>query len=555
MTFSRRWTDESGVALITALLAVMLMSAMMVGLFAALATDQRSHALDRDQTQAYAAAQAGLEKITSSLASLFITDYSPSAAEITAITSTPPVLTGFTYTAPGGTAGSGYAVSYPTDSHGNPLASNEAITTGPFTGFQGLITDYTATITAVSSGGAEVRLRRSIQTVAIPIFQFGIFSDSDLSIFAGDNFSFGGRVHTNGSLFVCEQSGSNTMTFTDRITVVNAVVRNYFSNGLNNATSTPGCTANVLVPTSSSTNRDLQQSPNEGSITGMPPVPWTAAAAALVAVPTWPALSTGTYKSYITTALTGAKILNLPLTSEGAMPVDLIRRPCIDLTAAPCAPSIVVPAGYTLNENTTAPLIFNQRYYSQASLRILLSDRASDITSLPTVTATAPVPLDGTATAAQYNVGAAAGAGIVPPIAKSIGPLSAPFTKSSSCCTSTTIKMAAAISGEYALPSVAGNLTIGGVNASCTIKTATTFAGCTIASSPASGSVVSAILPTGITVTGVTTGAISGASPSKIVTPAAPPTAGASGIAGFTTAPFTREHILHRRQHIHLHRL
>ena len=56
-----------------------------------------------------------------------------------------------------------------------------------------------------------------------------------------------------------------------------------------------------------------------------------------------------------------------------------------------------------------------------ASLRILLSDRAADITSLPTVTATAPVLLDG-----NWLTAAPAGYGPVdathPPIARSIGP-------------------------------------------------------------------------------------------------------------------------------------
>ena len=90
MRLARRTADESGVALITARLAVMLMSALMVGMFAALATDQRSHAVDRDQTQAYAAAHAGLEKLTSDLAGLFNSDVSPSVAQINALTANPP---------------------------------------------------------------------------------------------------------------------------------------------------------------------------------------------------------------------------------------------------------------------------------------------------------------------------------------------------------------------------------------------------------------------------------------------------------------------------------
>src|SRR3954467_7674294 len=117
-----RSADESGVALITALLALMLMSAMIVGMFAALNADQRSHMLDRDQTQAYAAAHAGLEKLTSGMASLFATDWSPSAAQITTLTGTPPVLPGFAFTAPGGAAGSGYTITYTADATGNPAS-------------------------------------------------------------------------------------------------------------------------------------------------------------------------------------------------------------------------------------------------------------------------------------------------------------------------------------------------------------------------------------------------------------------------------------------------
>ena len=91
------------------------------------------------------------------------------------------------------------------------------------------------TVTARSTGGgSEVRLRRGLQTVAVPVFQFGIFSESDLSIFSGGGFNFGGRVHTNGSLFVAAQtSGATNITFNDRITAVNEVIRNFLSNGLN----------------------------------------------------------------------------------------------------------------------------------------------------------------------------------------------------------------------------------------------------------------------------------------------------------------------------------
>ena len=47
----------------------------------------------------------------------------------------------------------------------------------------------------------------------------------------GPNFDFGGRVHTNESLFLASGSGS-TLTFRDKITAFTRVVRNTLSNGV-----------------------------------------------------------------------------------------------------------------------------------------------------------------------------------------------------------------------------------------------------------------------------------------------------------------------------------
>src|SRR5438128_12616638 len=89
--------DDSGIALILTLMVLMLMAALMAGFFAAVNADTRSNALDRDQTRAYAAAHAGLEKLTSDLAALFNADVSPSVSQINALTANPPVIPGFEF--------------------------------------------------------------------------------------------------------------------------------------------------------------------------------------------------------------------------------------------------------------------------------------------------------------------------------------------------------------------------------------------------------------------------------------------------------------------------
>src|SRR2546423_8480346 len=107
--FSSR-DNQSGMALIVTLMVLLLSSALMVSFFAAITADQRASGIDRDQTQAYAAAHAGLEKLTTDLAALFDTDFSPSKAQIDALLTSQPSIPRFNYVAPGGAVGSGYTI-------------------------------------------------------------------------------------------------------------------------------------------------------------------------------------------------------------------------------------------------------------------------------------------------------------------------------------------------------------------------------------------------------------------------------------------------------------
>jgi hypothetical protein len=99
--------------------------------------------------------------------------------------------------------------------------------------------------------------------------------------------------------------------------------------------------------------------------------------------PTWTSVSTGTYSNRIRDGSTGARRLDLPLVSNGAVPIDIIRRP-----------SLATP---------DAEVVLDQRYFSMASVRILLSDRPEDITGLQTVTNTPPIDLARLARDAAYR--------------------------------------------------------------------------------------------------------------------------------------------------------
>jgi len=224
----------------------------------------------------------------------------------------------------------------------------------------GMITPYTMTVTAHTVTDSEVRMRRTLQTVGVPVFQFGVFSDSDLTFSAGPSFNFGGRVHTNANLFLAEGTG-DVLTLSDRVTAVGEVVRKFLINGAPTSTSYQGV---VNVRTAPGAYRALAM--NEGSVT---------ADVGSAENPKWTDLSISTYNGNIRNGRTGARPLELPLVKSGATPVELIRRP-------------------PPNEPLTNPDVFSQRFFGMASLRILLSDDPAQLTSLPTTTGEPPVPLD-----------------------------------------------------------------------------------------------------------------------------------------------------------------
>lgn len=355
---------EAGVALAGAMLVTLLMAAVLVSVVSVVSTDTRARALDGARTQSFYAAQAGLEKLTADLGNLFTANVAPTGAAINALTVTAPALTDVSFLQPDGT--SGYKVTFPADGAGNPTSSAQTVQAGPFQGLIGLSTQYQMDVTARLGDGSETNLTRTLQTVSIPVFQFGIFSENDLSFFAGPVFNFGGRVHTNSNLFLA--SGA-TLTMSDKVTAVGEVVRTNLSNGW--ATST-NYTGNVRAITAPNAFRDLAT--NEGSLVG------TVGSARND--PKWTNLSTGTYNHNLMNGRTGARRLDLPFVSFGATTIDLIRRP---------------PA----NEDVTNPQVLSQRFFSEASVRILLSDTAADITGLPGVTALAPIQL-GAAPPAGY---------------------------------------------------------------------------------------------------------------------------------------------------------
>ena len=163
-----------------------------------------------------------------------------------------------------------------------------------------------------------------------------------------------------------------------------------------------------------------------------------------------------------------------------------------------------------------AVVVFGQRYFSMASLRIMLSDRPTDITSLATVTGTAPVLLDGdwkaapptgtdrsTALARRSRVRWAE-----PTIPSRPAPALVTSSPYGQVRVSSASLTAGALDPKFLAPATMSiTSTLGTVSVTnCTTRTATTFSGCTVGGvGAAANGTLSAVLPSGLTVSATLT--------------------------------------------------
>ena len=219
--------QEAGIALLTTLLLLFLMSSLLVGFSVLLYSNQKLSGSNDQQVRSFYAAEAGMEQLTAGLGNLFDLTYSPSIGQINALETAPPSLTGITFTKGDGTAG--YLITpQAVDANGNPAPTITTINSGTYQGMTAMATNYTLMVNARATSGQEVTLKRTTQTVGIPMFQFGIWSDSDLDFFPGPTFNFGGRTHTNGNLFL---AGGSTLTLSDKVDAYKDVIRYELENG------------------------------------------------------------------------------------------------------------------------------------------------------------------------------------------------------------------------------------------------------------------------------------------------------------------------------------
>ena len=336
--------SSKGFVLVAATLLVLLLAGLIIGVVDQVNTETNLVATDLGSTQAFYAAEAAMEKMMADLSLLYSAVLAPKAADIQALSdsSYQPVLSHISYPT--------YQYTVP-NIDGEPITETRSIGAGPNAGLMAYITPLTLTVTALAAGTSEVKMQREIEIALIPVFQFGVFSETDLSYFPGPDYDFAGRVHTNGNLFLANLSPAG-LVIHSKATAVGEVIRAELANGLD--TVAGGWDEPIFIPTAPAgcdgaqpACRDLQE--DEGSKVGGP---------ASAANANWSTLSLSTYNGFVLNGDTGAKAMELPFVAPGLRAIELIRRP---------------PAAEDPNS-----LIGNSRLYNMAQIRVLLSDTAAE---------------------------------------------------------------------------------------------------------------------------------------------------------------------------------
>jgi Tfp pilus assembly protein PilX len=200
--FGGKSENEKGSAILIALFVMLLLLGFVALAVSRTTNETVASSNDEAETRAFEAAHASLEVMTRNFDKQFDIKLNPDATDITnIIAATPPNFTNYTFL----------------QQLDQQQASKWVVMTGQqFQGLNSLRDKWELNTTATDkTNGVQVALRRDFYNNRIPIFQFGIFYEDDLEFHPGPRFDFGGRVHSNGNLFMMANDG---LYFSSKVT-------------------------------------------------------------------------------------------------------------------------------------------------------------------------------------------------------------------------------------------------------------------------------------------------------------------------------------------------
>lgn len=207
---------EDGSAIVIALLILTLLTAFVALAVSRTTSETVATSNDAAESRAFAAAQGSLEVMTRNFDKIFEEKLSPSAADLLHVESLLPP---------------GFDTSYDFNQRITQTKETETVVMSGqlLQGLNALRDEWLVETTATDrSNGVQVALRRQFYNNRVPIFQFGIFYEDDLEFHPGPRFDFGGRVHSNGNMFLMAGTG---LYFSSRVSSAGHIITDVARNG------------------------------------------------------------------------------------------------------------------------------------------------------------------------------------------------------------------------------------------------------------------------------------------------------------------------------------
>ena len=207
--------EERGMILV---IAVLVMAVLLILGLALLSTSRNEDAIAanyRYQTQAFYAAEAGIESALLDLNDLLAATETPTDAQLAALA--PPTLTNTNY-------------SFDTFQVGRvrvtpPYHYTATVDGGAYDGMVVHVTDYAITAEVIGPRGSRAQLTQTLQKIETPLFQFAAFYGRgvDLEISPGPPMTFTGRVHANSDIYAVDHGSGVGLYFDSPITAVGEI--------------------------------------------------------------------------------------------------------------------------------------------------------------------------------------------------------------------------------------------------------------------------------------------------------------------------------------------
>jgi hypothetical protein len=276
--------NERGVVVIIVMILIATLTLLAVAANRNMVTDIGIASNHLGATQAFYAAEGGAEYAFNKL-SQELQKLNPNTASIT-----PPAMSGYAFQTASYIAAVGGTVQVPA--------------TGNFDGLTAIVQKYRITSRATESKSSAVGIVAiDVSDQLIPIFQFGIFYNSNLEIFPGANMTFAGgadgnqgRIHSNNNIYLGESGSTRSLTINSKITSAGDISRNRLDGG--------------------ATDHNVYISDGAGS---------TPALNIDSSNTTWAAQSQTTWKGRVKTQANGIHSVSVPLPT-GGQPIDILGQ-------------------------------------------------------------------------------------------------------------------------------------------------------------------------------------------------------------------------------------